>query len=142
MSKTTALTFNAAFLLLAASVMAYVYSLNLIESQMSVADRESPFIIYDGYHASLETWERVTQLSGLLAISLTIAGALLWDRETQPQAKQASILGLNEMSPGRMLRAAAPQQTIVAAKPHIDGTIAPAQEEESLTPLERVIRGY
>jgi cbb3-type cytochrome oxidase subunit 3 len=137
MSKTTALTFTAAFLLLAACVMTSVYA-----PRNSARYEQEAFIIYDGYDSSLETWERATQLTGLLAISLSIAGALLWNRETQPQAKQATILGLNEMSPGRMLRATAPQQTIVAAKPHIDGMIAPAQEEESLTPLERVIRGY
>ena len=141
MSKTTALTFTAAFLLLAVCVMASVCSLSP-ESQMSAADREAQFIIYDGYNASLETWERLTQLTGLLAISVSIAGAMLWDGETQPQAKRASILGLDETAARRMVRAATPQGAAVAAKAHVDGIGASSREEENLTPLERVIRGY
>jgi hypothetical protein len=137
MSKTTARTFIAAFLLLAAAVLAGVYG-----SSRIMTDEQSPFIIYDGYDESLVTWESLTQVAGLLAIAVSIAGALLWERETRPQVKQASILGLNETAASRMVRAAATQQTIVTAKAHTVEMSAAIYEEESLTPLERVIRGY
>jgi len=82
-------------------------------------------------------------LTGLLATSISIAGALLWDRETQPQENRASILGLDERAATRqMVREAAPQQKAFAANVHVGETGATAHEEESLTPLERVIRGY
>lgn len=137
MSKTTARTFIAAFLLLAVAVLAGVYG-----SSHIMTDKPSTFIIYDGYNESLVTWESLTQVTGLLAIAVSVAGALLWDRETRPQAKQSSILGLDETAAGRMLRATVPRQTLAAAKAQTGEMSAAVDEEESLTPLERVIRGY
>jgi hypothetical protein len=115
---------------------------NIYGRRSMAAYEQSTFIIYDAYDMNLETWQQVTGLTGLLAISVSVAGALLWERETRPQAKRASILGLNETAAGRMVRAAAPQRKAVAAKAHVDRTVASLPEEESLTPLERVIRGY
>ena len=142
MSKTTALTFIAAFLLLSVCVMAGIYGPGIIESRLHATDGLWPYAIYSDHDPSFKTLDQMVLLTGLLAVSLSIAGAMLWDRETQPQARQASILGLDETALATMVRPTATRRTIVAANVHVDGISAPAQEEESLTPLERVIRGY
>ncbi|MDT4897810.1 MAG: hypothetical protein QOH25_2887 [Acidobacteriota bacterium] len=142
MSKTTALTFAAAAVLLAASFAINIYGHHSIAAQRA-AEREQEFTMYCyDCDTGLESWERTAVLTGILAIAVSFAGVLLWDRETQPEAKRSSILGLNEQMAGRIVRRVAPQSIVAGAAARIDESNARLREEESLTPLERVIRGY
>ncbi len=139
MSKTTALTFTAAVVLFAACVAISLYGPRLAVNRIYGAEKQ--FVIYDA-DMGLDSWERVAMLTGLLGVSVTIAGALLWERETQPRAQRVSVLGLEERAGRRILRTAVPRKSLAAAEIHVDESPARLHEEESLTPLERVIRGY
>lgn len=138
MSKTTARTFAAAAFLLAAAFAISIYGSHSIAAQRA-AERERGFAMYC-YDCDLEldSWERASVLTGILAIAVSFAGVLLWDRETQPEAKRSSILGLNEQTARRIVRRVTPQNLVAGT----DESNAHLREDEFLTPLERVIRGY
>lgn len=138
MSKTTALTFTAAIVLFAACVTASVYGHRIAAERMSTLD--GYYTIYDA-DLGLDSWEQASVFTGLLGVALTFAGALLWDRETQSPAQRVSVLGLDGRAGRRIFRTAAPLK-IVAATIQVDENCAQLYEEESLTPLERVIRSY
>ncbi len=139
MSKTTALTFTAAVCLFAACVAISLYGHRLAVNRISEAGEQ--FIMYDG-DVGFDSWERAAVLTGLLGVSVTMAGALLWDRETQPRAQRVSVLGLEESAGRRIFRMAVPRKRMTAAEIGVDESYARLHEEENLTPLERVIRGY
>jgi hypothetical protein len=142
MSKTTACTFAAAVILLAASFAINDYGDYIIAAQRAAERGLSEFpVYYDDCNRGLNAWERASGLTGLLAISVSVAGALLWNRETQPETKRSSILGLNELTAGQIVRRVAQQNIVSIAATRIDESNAHLHEEEYLTPLERVIRG-
>lgn len=141
MSKTTARTFIAAAVLLAACVAITLHRHHLIENRISAG--EELFIMYDGgFDMQLDSWERLAGLTGLLAFSVTIAGALLWNRDLYQQVQRVSFLGLDERARRRIVRVAAPFRSPAIAAAHTNESNAQSPEEENLTPLERVIRGY
>jgi hypothetical protein len=141
MSKTTGLTFIAAVILLAVCVAATLHRHRIVEDRISAG--EAQFLMYDGFDVQLDSWERLAGLTGLLAFGVTLAGALMWDRETSSQAQWVSVLGLEERARRRTFRAAVPRKiTAAGAVIRVDESLACLHEEEYLTPLERVIRGY
>lgn len=145
MSKTTARTFILAAVLLAMCVMTYMYGHRSVENQLIAAGEALPPFSMDDYYPyymELKTWEQAAAVIGLLGVSLSVAGAIRWDREMSPELNQSSILGLNEQATKRIVRSAAPQNVVSIAAARLDESNARWREEESLTPLERVIRGY
>lgn len=145
MSKTTARTFIAGAVLLAMCVMIYMYGHRSVENQLIAAREALPQFSMDDYYPyymELKTWEQAAAVIGLLGVSLSVAGAIKWDREMPPELKQSSIFGLNEQGARRIVRRAAPQNVVSIAAARIDESKKRLREEESLTPLERVIRGY
>ena len=145
MSKTTARTFLAAAVLLAVTAMIYIYGYRVIENQMAAAREAEPQLaMSDNYHMyfrELDKWERAAILTGLLAVAVSITGAILWEREMPSVAQQSSILGLNQQAAGRNVRRAAPQNVVAFMAPGPAESHTRLCEEDSLTPLERVIRG-
>lgn len=139
MSKTTTHTFTAAVVLFAACVAISVYGQRIAVDQIYAGDER--FIMYDG-DMGLDSWERATILTGLLGVSVTFAGALLWNREIYPQAQRVSVLGLEERTEGRNFRTPLPLKCAAAAETNVDESSTCRHEDENLTPLERVIRGY
>jgi hypothetical protein len=140
MSKTTAHTFTAAVVLFLACMAISQYGDRLTENGMSTPDGQ--FVMYDAYDMGLKTHERVAGLIGLLSFSVAGAGALLWERDIYPRAQRASVLGLEGGAGRRIIRAAVPRKSMAAAKINVEDSGARLHEDESLTPLERVIRGY
>jgi hypothetical protein len=140
MSKTTALTFTAAIVLFLACMAVSQYGDRVTENQMSTPDGQ--FAMYDSDDIGLKTHERLAGLIGLLSFSVAGAGALLWNREIYPRAQRASVLGLEVRTGRRIIRMAVPRKIVAAAKIHVEDSRARLHEDESLTPLERVIRGY
>jgi hypothetical protein len=141
MTKTTALTFVAAVILMIACVAISLHGQRLVQSRMY--EENERFIIYDRYDMMLESWEKAAGLAGLLSISTLIAGAMLWGREMQPRAQQpGSVLGLDGRDGRRIVGSAASWKSAVIAEIRVDESCTRLHEEENLTPLERLIRGY
>jgi hypothetical protein len=140
MSKTTARTFIAAAVLLVACVATTLYRHHLAESRRYAGEEQ--FIMYDRFDTQLDSWERLSGLTGLLAFSVTVAGALLWDRDIYPRAQRGSILGLEGSTARRIVSVDAPLKNPAIAEAHTNESNAQSHEDEYLTPLERVIRGY
>lgn len=142
MSKTTARTFIAATLLLAASLAINIYGQRIVESPMMTEEGLPLYTSCSHCSSERENWERAAALLGLLAISVSIAGAMFWDREAGPMTEQASLLRLDDSAARRTNRVAAPSKSVGIADARIIESTAHLREDESLTPLERVIRGY
>lgn len=140
MSKTTARTFIAAAVLLAACVAITLHEHRIVDDRISAG--EEVFIMYDGFDMQLDSWQRLAGLTGLLAFSTTIAGAMLWNRELYPRAQRVSFLGLDERVGSPVVNVAAPFKGPAIAAAHTNESNSQSHEEENLTPLERVIRGY
>jgi hypothetical protein len=138
MSKTTALTFTTAIILFVACMAISLHGQRIAEDRMYAGNEQ--FVIYDG-DMELNSWERAAGLTGLLAFSVTIAGAMLWSREIYPRAQRVSVLGLERREGRRIPRPTAHLNSATAAEIHLDESCARLHEEENLTPLERVIRG-
>jgi hypothetical protein len=139
-NKTVVRTYLAAVALLAVSLLIGLYGHYLFESQRFA--EKGLFTVTDACFSPLDTWEQASGFIGLMAISVAIAGTMFWDREPDPIAEQSSILRLDERAPGQMMSVAAPLKRAVVVQAHVDESNARLHEEESLTPLERVIRGY
>lgn len=139
MNKTIKLTFAAAALLMAMAMATHIFGYHSDAAQRA-AERMRRYC--DHCETGLESWERASGLLGLLAVSVSIAGGILWDREMQPQALRRSVLGLDEIASRRAFRAAAPSKSVVAERVYVQGNRTHPMEEENLSPLERVIRGY
>jgi hypothetical protein len=141
MNKTIALTFTAAALLLAASFALNIYGHHAVESQRAAFRLNGLPTYYDHYETRLDSWERASGLIGLLAVSVTAAGAMLWHKEMWPQAGRGSILGLcgeaAKLTAGTMV----PRNNTVGGEWRGYRNSAISHEEAHLTPLERVIRG-
>jgi hypothetical protein len=143
MKKPVTLTFIAAAVLFAASVTTYVYGQQMVLSQRLAEEDAQVFAMTAcGFDPQLESWEKAAGLIGLLAASTFIAGGLLWDRETQSEAERLSILGINERRARRIARETAPCKCMVVEKTNSDVSATRLHEDDYLTPLERVIRGY
>jgi hypothetical protein len=145
MTKTTARTFATAVVLLAASVTIELYGHYSVARQRIAAGYSSGYTlydVYDRYQMELETWNQAAGLTGLLAIAVSLVGAMLWDREDPPKPAQGSILMLDGIAGRRAVRARAPLETGLAAELRVDESCRRTHDDESLTPLERVIRGY
>lgn len=146
MSQTTAQTFITATLLLVLSMTLYLYGHHVVESQIAEVDGMVP--MYHYYDMQLEMWEKAAGWVGLVAFSVFIGGMIFWEREKQPIAEPASILRLNERAPGQMVEVAAPLPVALITAVHLDESnvrrqvVESSSEDEYLTPLERVIRGY
>jgi hypothetical protein len=144
MSKTTALTFVAAIVLFAACIVIGDYGARSVAQQRYAAEGATPFMMFDEFDTELESWERASGLMGLMALSVLVAGTILWVRDEEPpHSKRVSILRLDERPPRQILTAPAPYNSAAGARARFDeGGAQPQHEMESLTPLERVIRGY
>jgi hypothetical protein len=138
MSKTTALTFTTAIILFAACMAISLHGQRIAENRMYAGNEQ--FAIYDG-DIDLNSWERAAGLTGLLAFSVTIAGAMLWSGEIYPRAQKVSVLGLERREGRRIIRPPAHLNSATAAEIHLGESCARLHEEENLAPLERVIRG-
>jgi hypothetical protein len=142
MNKTIGLTFVAAALLLVASFTTQIYGYHSVTAQRAARRGLPQYSYCDHCETGFESWERAATLIGLLAVSVTMAGAILWDREGQPQASRRSILGLDEITADRICRAVASSKSVVAEEIYVDGSSSRPLAQENLSPLERVIRGY
>jgi len=143
MTKTTALTFATAVVLLVAAVTFEFYGHYSVAKQRSAAGDSPGFIITDGHEMDLDAWEQAAGLTGLLAITVSLVGAMLWDREDPPKLARTSILMLDGAKAGPIVRATKPLKNRCAtAELRVDESRRRIQDDESLTPLERVIRGY
>ena len=138
MSKATALTFAAAAVLLTACFAISEYGYRIVASQMA-AEGLPEFTMSHGYEAERESWGRLASFMGLLAVSVSIAGTMLWDRETRPESEHASILGLETRAAGRIVRASSARKSAVNAEIQRYRINQRSVDAESRTPLERVI---
>lgn len=128
MKKNIILVFAAAALMMAAAVALAMYGQAIFEAQLAAAEEaegSARFVISECYDAQLGPWEKASLLCGLLSAALTAAGTMLWDAESRAAWHYVLLPGPD---------AGAPQR--VAAH------FQPARDDEGLTPLERVIRGY
>jgi hypothetical protein len=143
MSKTTALTFTAAFVLFAACILIGDYASRSAARQGYAEDGAPRYAMYDGYDWGLESLETPSGFMGLLAASVSVAGVIMWVREDeQPHATRASILKLDERRTRPRLNAPVHRNNMAGAQASSGESGAQPHEAESLTPLERVIRGY
>jgi hypothetical protein len=143
MKKTIGLTFAAAAVLLATSIAIDFYGQHVVASQRAaMRDLQELAIYCDHCETGLESWDRASALVGFLAFSVSIAGWMLWHKEAQPQAGRSSILGLDDVAPRRIFSVAAPPKSVVSDEVYGGASSAVPLEDESLTPLERVIRSY
>ena len=140
MNKSVAGTFIAAAVLVVVSLSINFYGQSIVESQRLAG--EGQFTAYDVCGSQLDPWEQASGIFGLMAFSTSIAGAMFWYREQDPIAEQSSILMLGERTATGTVRMAAPPKDAAIAKAHVDQSHERRHEDESLTPLERVIRGY
>lgn len=146
MSQTTAHIFITAALLLALSLTLYLYGHHVVENQ--IIEGDGMMQMYHYYDLQLASWENAAGWFGLAAFSVFIGGAIFWERETRSIVEQASILRLDERWPGQMPRVDAPLPGAFTTKVHADENNvrrhqeASPSEEQYLTPLEKVIRGY
>ena len=142
MSKTTARTFIAAACLLVVSLLINTYGERIFEGQPATVEGLPSYSIHDVCPAGVAPWERAAGLIALMAVSISIAGVMFWDREPQPMTEQASVLKLDGGATRRMARIATPLKSATTAPVYVNQSNARLHEDESLTPLERVIRGY
>lgn len=140
MSRTTAHTFITAALLLALSITFYLYGHHLAERQMPAA--EGMFTLHQCFDGQFDSWEKAGSWLALVGISVSIGGVIFWAREMQPIVERASILTLDIRGPGPITSTAAPLMSVDVPQAVIDEDRAAPDEDESLSPLERVIRGY
>jgi hypothetical protein len=144
MNKSIALTFTAAVVLVLSAVAASIYGHQFNESQMAAQDGSTQFTMYDcdGIGLQTDSWDNAASVLVMLAVSVPIAGGMLWDKEIRPQTKQRSILGLEGEAAGRIARTTAPRKSVVSEETHARASSTWPSEAERLTPLERVTRGY
>ena len=146
MSRTSVHTFITAAFLLVLSLILYLYGQSVVEREMIAGD--GMVMMCGDYCAQLESWDKAAGWIGLVAVSVSIGGVIFWEREARPIMEQASILRPNERAPGRMIEVATPLQSAVITEVHTDESSVRRHEEgcpsqnDCLTPLERVIRGY
>jgi hypothetical protein len=143
MKKPVALAFIAAAILFLTSVTTYVYGQQSVLRQRLAAEDSHLFTMTEcDFDMQLDSWEQAAGLIGLVAASAFIAAGLLWGRETQSEAERLSILGINERRPRQIARETAPCKCMVVEKIKVKVSDARPREDDYLTPLERVIRGY
>jgi hypothetical protein len=142
MSKTTIGIFIVAAFLLVVSLAINILGRRIVESQLITAEGQQLYPRCDHCGTALDDWQQAASLMVLLAISVSIAGAMFWEKETRPVTGQASILKLNERRAEQSGTAAARRDSGVLAAIGIDESNTRLSEDETLTPLERVIRGY
>ena len=124
MRRAIALVFTAAALLMLGAVAAGIYNSEAFKAQQATAVEAPRFSMYECYDCGgLEPWEQAAGIAGLVAVAMSIGGAMLCAPEPRPPHR-VSMLGLCAGAPRR---AARPQRL---------------DDDEGLTPLERVIRGY
>jgi hypothetical protein len=148
MNKTTALTFVAAVFLLAASLAMDIYGHESAAGRKYAAREVSGYATYDDEDAEPGAWERASGLAGFLSLTLALVGAMLWDREdAPPHEARRSVLMLDGCAARQVAGVSAPSKspeslrnTLAAGMPVCESSVR-SPRDESLTPLERVLRG-
>ena len=143
MRRTIVLTFTGAALLMVASVALNSYGREIFEGEQAAA-RGLPEFSIDCYGCGMmESWEKAAGVAFLLGLSFVIAGAMLWQAETDAPTERLLVLGLDAGASRRVASAPAPTQSavIIKVRAHI-ASLPRADEDDGLTPLERVIHNY
>lgn len=122
MRRSIVLIFAAAALLMVAAVALNIYGREIFEPRRAAAEGLPEFSMSECYSPELKPWEKASLACGWLSIALSTAGAMLWGTELCARRQHVLLLGgVAQVDPLRLPR------------PH---------DDEGLTPLERVIRGY
>lgn len=141
MRKTIVLTFTAAVLLMAAASTLELHGRNVYEYHMAAVGSPS-FTWHEYHHPLLESWDRVSDVVWLLSLGVLVAGLMLSAAEPTPP-HHVSMLGLDAGARRRSVRAPSTAKSPVLSNVRAAAQCLPRDhDDESVTPLERVIRGY